>query len=1035
MKMKKVIIAMLTVTVMILSALAPAFTSTVTFAPNITSATVPGNLGSDTYTDYPFTSTSLTMGLSQYGEMIDPATMTGLNYGGAVDPFAPSMNLYNGNPSPPQYEWIEGWILNCTYVIGGSYANIWALATYSDYAPGTGGIGGNWNQMVTVGSTDLSVRGGRKTSGAAVTTPITVLYNGPREYVATTTTTLYVDTSYTTPLLNVTFTFVFDKAGKDVEVLKDVKRITTSKSIGYMTIQFGDRGEWDLGVGTPPISYAHIFENQPTVYDGSWQPWYANAPGPYDGTYDVAQIVSASTNYTGFEAFWPKPITSWVGATQQEATRNTILTSLGTETEDQNFTGLLKDTDNGLYYVTPTLTPIVYPQNTTTGNIVWQNDPMVFVGGINKIVTHSATFSDPADQVYWDGTHVYFPTGYTPSVGTDIKLVYETQASKDDMAVEPGSPFVIGEWAFMMNDGSANAFQGVTEYGITDTHNGAYPGPLDREVTYLLDQTFNPTDLYSAVEQSTSRWVEYQATPTDTDYTDFQPTNTPAVYVNDQQWDQYNVNSERVEDLNTSTLLHRVANDPMMGDPQEYGVDYGSTFGQNYLTDIYLPDTGDTYKITYSTFNSFYVPQLSPYLDFTGFNVTQVNTVLNGFYGGYLLNDYTDILGATHTITYNLGIVASNSSNLSTNTTVTLNGNLYDSGSDVTVFKEDTLQQSISESPINQTATSNGLSLTFNGINMDWSVKAPTLTDLHIDWFNFNCAYTITLGFYINSTGQYYNMTSNFLFGTEDGILQEQIPGSYQWGIVGTNAATVDSAGLSMISAAFKDKEVEYGLGGSDIFAGTNNTGSQMPFVMAELGTSHTDPSWNNYYYNNFGGTYTTNNDQRVALTDAWDPYAYIGTVQGGIIGTTVNVPVTTSNMIGVGGPLANMLSYYGNDFMDALYAEPWFAAGSPWSGNIAALTCWNRNSYSDTATTGYATISTAQDINGTTMLLLWGLTGKDTYYASQWFQQEGIYELQQAPLGLTSIILKITYESTSAGYKPTGFKVVECLGRVSEDR
>jgi hypothetical protein len=281
---------------------------------------------------------------------------------------------------------------------------------------------------------------------------------------------------------------------------------------------------------------------------------------------------------------------------------------------------------------------------------------------------------------------------------------------------------------------------------------------------------------------------------------------------------------------------------------------------------------------------------------------------------------------------------------------------------------------------------------------------------------------TYLTGINLPVTGHYYKITYSTFNST----------GSYNWGIVGTTAATVDSAGLSMVSAAFKDKGVEYGLGGSDIFAGTTNTANQMPFVMAEISTTHTEPSWSNYYYNNFGGTYATLNDQRVGLSDAWDPYMYIATIDG-IVGTTVNVPVTTSHMIGIGGPLANMLSYYGNDFMDSLYAEPWFAAGSPWAGNIAAVTCWARNSYSDTTTTGYATVSTAEDINGTTMLLLWGLQGRDTFYAAQWFQEEGIYELQHAPLGLTSIILQITYVSTPQGYKPTGFSVIECLGRVSE--
>jgi hypothetical protein len=390
-----------------------------------------------------------------------------------------------------------------------------------------------------------------------------------------------------------------------------------------------------------------------------------------------------------------------------------------------------------------------------------------------------------------------------------------------------------------------------------------------------------------------------------------------------------------------------------------------------------------------------------------------------------------------------LGVTAWNTTALlsgAANVAVTLSGNLVDYGSNVMVFKEDTLHQTIYQtgSPaINQTATNGSLSMTFNGINMYWSVKAPELTDLTIGSFNFNCSYTMTLQFtYINSTSYSWNFTSSFVFGSSSGIYSEEIPGSYNWGIVGTNAATVDSAGLSMVSAAFKDKEVEYGLGGADIFAGntTTSVSNQMPYIMCETGTSYTNPSWGNYYYSNFGGTYATTNDQRVALGDDWDPlhYAYDGTL-GALPGTGVYLPITRSNVIGVGGPLANMLSYYGNDFMDALYAEPWFSVGSPWSGNIAAVTDWGRTSYSDNSTVGYAAITTAQDINGTTMFLLYGLWGRDTYYAAQWFQEEGIYELQEAPCGMTSIILKITYENVAGGYKPTGFSVVSCLGTVSE--
>lgn len=77
--------------------------------------------------------------------------------------------------------------------------------------------------------------------------------------------------------------------------------------------------------------------------------------------------------------------------------------------------------------------------------------------------------------------------------------------------------------------------------------------------------------------------------------------------------------------------------------------------------------------------------------------------------------------------------------------------------------------------------------------------------------------------------------------------------------------------------------------------------------------------------------------------------------------------------------------------------------------------------------------ISTYKDINGTVLFLVWGYNGIDTFYVSKWFHEEGIYQLQEAPDGLTSIIVKIVYESTSEGYKPKSYSVVECLGTISE--
>ena len=80
--------------------------------------------------------------------------------------------------------------------------------------------------------------------------------------------------------------------------------------------------------------------------------------------------------------------------------------------------------------------------------------------------------------------------------------------------------------------------------------------------------------------------------------------------------------------------------------------------------------------------------------------------------------------------------------------------------------------------------------------------------------------------------------------------------------------------------------------------------------------------------------------------------------------------------------------------------------------------------------------ISTYKDINGTVIFEVWGHWGRDTYYATQWLHGDaarginpGILQLQEAPRGLTSIILKITYTDPK---HPT-FSIPECLGTITE--
>jgi len=218
-------------------------------------------------------------------------------------------------------------------------------------------------------------------------------------------------------------------------------------------------------------------------------------------------------------------------------------------------------------------------------------------------------------------------------------------------------------------------------------------------------------------------------------------------------------------------------------------------------------------------------------------------------------------------------------------------------------------------------------------------------------------------------------------------------PGRYEWTVVGRNAESVDSVGAALVTAAMKNKAIEIGMAGLDMW--DSNIANQIPNVMRKFGTGHTAYD---YHYDHAGG------DHRAALHDDW----------------CTTWPVTRSNMIGVGGPLANVYAYYLNDFTEAYFDSTSF--------EIETSTCWEKNSYASDEDAGYAVISTYKDINGTINLVIWGHWGRDTFYACKWFHEVGAYQLQDAPLCLTGIVLEIDYTE----HEPE-VSVVECLGTISE--
>jgi len=1022
--MKKIaIMAILAAAIMVIPLLTVAIQLQPAYAadPSAWYMTVPGNLNTDTYSLYPYGSNSLTFGFSQFGEMIDANTNTGLLYNG-LDPFT--------NPAVPMFEWNEGWMINLTYSYGGLYRNVWAFALFSDdYSAAS--IGGNWVNAPSPDST--SVVGGRKYGGEmwngttflpigyVTTMPLTVLYNSPREFVALCNNTIWEDTSGTAPLVGVLLTFVFDKVNKDVIVIKDVKLLDQRKFAGTMQVEFGDRGEWDLGTTARPQSTAYIWLNQSNAYDMTdgqvWQPFY-NATAGHPADFDVAQIISSSTpGYLGFEAFWPTPTSAFVEGTPYIDRSTQLLSTLSTK--QVNF---IADGDDTQFQIPSTVPqPVQYAQ----GAGVWSSAPMVFVNGAIKALNTDYTWNAITNTVTF-----YNP----PASGSAIWIIYKSKDIQQNMSAEPSTPYIIGEWTFDLSlantKASTNQFRGITVYGRTDVHTATYSptgGVLDSEAKYQLNQIFWPSDLNQAVDQSTNRYVEFSTNPIgSTTYTTIQ---RPVIAVSTPSWSCYNVQSERVIDLTTGKVLNRTNLD--------YGFTMNEVTGYGTFTGL---NSAHYYKFLYSTYpeysNSIDPVEVNTQTD----NISGTSGAIGFNWASYLSNEnslqWTDPTGVSHALSADdLSFSIANTTNLTDNYTWTYTSPTIEwDHSPFVVNKEDAVlgdgfwtesgtygfpTTPVSAQTVDDDPVVAPLNITLNSVELNWNIwfnpAGSNFTDLKdIMFYQFCQDFSIQIDVSYNVTTTSFTTSATIVWGSQNEEDEPTgyaywMPGSYQTGVVGTNAATVDSAGLGNVVAAFKDKEVEYGLSTGDIM--TANVPNQMPFVMSQITAGNT---WSAYYYN-------ASSDFRTALGDDW----------------CTTYPISSSNMIGVGGPLANLLAYYGNDFTTAFYGLSQFTSYAPWQNAIVPLSCWNApqqaKQYVDTNTTGYAVISTFQDLNGTTVFLIWGNWGRDTYYATWYFYNWEAMELQCAPRGVTSIVMKINYVSTTAGYKPVSFSIPEVLGTFSE--
>lgn len=1022
--------------------------------------TVNGVLSTDTYSLYPFEANSVNYGFSKFGELLgipngldqtNQANWVGMEYNG-IDPFAPSSIV-------PMDSWINGWYMDIEYIdpsLSGALKDrhIFAFAMFGD----SFGHGGDWVYATTPTG---EPHGGRKTNGMVTTEDLKILYNGPRRFIAQSVNHIFDKQGTSTwPICTLTITMDFNKDLKEVILYKDVKiNLPKTHLQGLLDVQLSNREEYDLGPTPNVASVAQFFEEQaPTKFSDDWemaqyltrdriehqtaagQLVYTLGTGPVVDNYLKVYINGAFVDPAPYGL--QKPYTFYVDP----------ITGVGTVTFKEGSQPLADDDVEFKYkYV---IKAPVRPEWGDFPSWDYTYDVAQVISSDYKYVAWAAMWPPVSDYTV-DGLNWAFQ----PLI--ELKEPY--------IATPKQSPLIIGEWDIAMDHYNVPMFRAVEVKGICDYHDASNTGGaplsycLDTEpLNYQLPQVFLPWDLNQAVEKKTQRWVQFHDV-TANEYALAQSNQYDLIIDLDHApvlkadiWEGYGVFSERV--LWNGTLQYPERAETTTGYEDTYEL-YTNLDGTGYVDIAYdsVPSIGTRIEIMYSTYTQWSTSGALPGIMGTQ-EINQTRIIVSDLsYEDYAWEyQYMyDPLGAEHQFTItDAEAMVTYTSKPNDLANCTLSGSLDAWVYNIKVFKENTATLSVfdmtgdtaNSSPLNLTAMQNGITVKFNEFALLWQITPPyyddnlyTALDLSIDSAHLIVDYTIFAIY--NATVDTFNVTITF---NAHGDISEHIPGRYEWGIVGRGAASVDSAGLSMVTAALKNKGLEYGMAGADMMDAT--VANQMPWVMAQIGTGNT---WADYYY---GGT-----DYRTALrdhwsTDFWKTYGIEPT------------PIASSNMIGVGGPLANVLAFYGNDWADAFYGitTPQFTTYAPWANMIVPLSCWNgtKKGYTSTNADGYAVVTTYIDLNGTEQFLIWGLWGRDTYYACNWFHTDGAFEFQQLEpkwvqgygidglltdltrpvqvmvpsfMGATSVVLHIGYKSTVEGWKPTSYHVQEVLGTISE--
>ncbi len=251
--------------------------------------------------------------------------------------------------------------------------------------------------------------------------------------------------------------------------------------------------------------------------------------------------------------------------------------------------------------------------------------------------------------------------------------------------------------------------------------------------------------------------------------------------------------------------------------------------------------------------------------------------------------------------------------------------------------------------------------------------------------------------------------------------------GAWEWLVVGRDSAAIDSAGSAMVST-YVTWYTGATLRNSGLDMQDTTYGPNAPSVLSAQRPTLL-PARTGYRDANVAF-----NLGRLGFKDDWSCHVNINTgdeMQG--------LPISSSNIITVGGPVANAVTEYTNDFTDAFATlGGWTGSGAPGSV-IYSTSCWSKNTYVPTMvggveTVGYGMISTFQDLNGTTFLVVYGYTGQDTYYTCWALQHSDVLDLaswENMPEGVTTLVLQFNYTLHPTDY--CFVTIMEALGTISE--